>query len=169
MPGKKIMLVVPPRDLDWRAFDAMRRILEGRGHRVSVSSIAAGSAMSDEGYTVPVDVRIVDIKTYEYDAFVFIGGEGAKLYFEAEPVLKLAKDVKYKTIGATGEAVVILAFGEVLSKKQATGPHEWAGLLIERGAKYTNEPFTKDDKIFTLQDSSFAEHFANALAESVES
>ena len=45
----------------------------------------------------------------------------------------------------------------------------WAGMLIEQGAEFTNEPFTKDEKILTLQDAAFAEQFANAFAESVES
>lgn len=169
MPGKKIMLVVPPRDFDWHAFDVLRRALEGRGHKIFVSSIARGAAMSDQGYSVPVDTRIVDIKTYEYDGFIFVGGEGARLYFDEERVVKLAQDVKYKTIGATGEAAVILALGEVLKKKQATCPYRWAGMLIEQGAEFTNEPFTKDEKILTLQDTAFAEQFANAFAESLES
>lgn len=168
MPGKKIMMVLPPRDFDGEMFERVRRVFIGRRHEVSVTSIIPGTVTSDEGATVPVDVRLHDLKYYQYDAFVFVGGEGAKVYFDEERVRKLAGDVKWKTIGATGSATVILAQSDVLKDKKATGPHQFAGLLIEHGAVFTNRPLEVDGKIVTAQDVSVAEQFANAVADSVE-
>lgn len=168
MATKKIMMVLPPRDFDGRAYETTRRLLEGRGHTVAVTSVAQGAVTSDDGMSVPVTVGMKDIKTWDYDAFVFIGGEGASLYFDDEQVRKLAKDVKYKTVGATGSAAVVLALSEVLSGKKATCPHEWAHLLLRQGARFTNQPLEVDDKIVTAQDASIAEHFANAIAKAVE-
>lgn len=168
MPGKKIMMVLPPRDFDGEMFERVRRVFIGRRHEVSVTSVIPGTVVSDEGVSVPVDVRLQDLKYYQYDAFVFIGGEGAKIYFDEERVRKLADDVKFKTMGATGIATVILARSNALKNKKATGPHQFAGLLIEHGAVFTNQPLAVDDKMVTAQDASVAEQFANAVADSVE-
>jgi len=168
MAAKKIMMVLPPRDFDGRVYETVRRVLEGRGHTVAVTSVAQGAVSSEEGTSVPVNVGIRDVKTYDYDAFVFVGGEGARLYFDDERVRKLARDVKYKTVGATGSATAILAVSGVLEKKKATCPHEWADLLLRRRAILTGRPLEVDDKIVTLADATAAEQFANAIAKAVE-
>lgn len=168
MAAKKVVFVLPPRDFDGAAYEGTRRVLEGRGHKVSVTSIAQGTVTSQDGLSVPVDVNIKDIKTYDYDAFVFIGGEGAPILFDDERVRKLAKDVKYKTIGATGNATVILALSDVLEKRKATGPFEYADLLVRRGASFSDRPLEIDGKVITLQDTSIVEQFANAISKAME-
>jgi len=168
MAEKKILFVLPPRDFDDHSYETARRIWEGRGHKVFVTSVARGAVTSEAGMSVPVDINPKEIKTYNYDAVVFIGGEGARLYFDDERIRKLAKDMKYKTVGATGNATVILALSEVLKGKKATCPTDWADLLIREGAEFTGRPFEVDDKLITLQDSSAIEHFANAFAKALE-
>lgn len=149
-------------------YRAARCVLEGRGHTVSVTSVAPRAATSEDGVSVPVSVRIGDIKTYEYDAFVFVGAEGARAYFDGERVRKLPKDVKFKTVGATGNAPVILALSEVLKDQKATCHAQFAGLLIQEGAVFTNRPLEVDGKIATVKDASNAEQFANTIAQAVE-
>ena len=166
--AKKIMMVLPPRNFDGRAYQTIRRALESRGHKVAVSSIVPGAVSPDDGESAPVDVRIHEIKTYEYDAFIFVGGEGTKLYFDNDRVQQLVKDVKYKPLGATGNATVILALAEALGGKRVACPAEFADLVIRKGAIFTGQPFEVDEKIITLQESAVAEHFANAVAKAVE-
>jgi putative intracellular protease/amidase len=89
-------------------------------------------------------------KTWDYDAFVFIGGESAPSYFDDQQVRKLASDVKYKTVAATGSAGVILTLAEVLSGKKATCSPEYGSLLVRRGARFTNQGLEADGKIITL-------------------
>lgn len=168
MASKKIIMVLPPLDFDGTAYQVIRRALESRGHTVAVTSIAEGGVTASDGVSAPVNVRLRDVKTWDYDAFIFVGGEGARLYFDDEQVRKLAKDVKYKTVGATGSAVAILALAEVLNGKKATGPHELVPLLTRNGATFTNQMLQVDDKIVTLQDTAGAEQFANAIAKAVE-
>lgn len=166
---KKIMMVLPPRNFDGRAYQTIRRALESRGHKVAVSSIVSGAVSpEDDGESAPVDVRIHEIKTYEYDAFIFVGGEGARFYYDDDRVRQLVKDVKYKTIGATGNAAVILALAEALNGKKVTCPPECADLVIRQGGVFTGQPFEVDEKVITLRDSSVAEHFANAVAKALE-
>ncbi len=168
MATKKIMMVLPPRDFDGGVYELARRVLEGRGHTVVVTSVAQGAVTASDGASVPVNVAIQDVKTYDYDAFVFIGGEGASMYFDDQQVRKLATDVKWKTIGATGNAAVILALAEALKGKKATAPANSVHWLVRNGAVFTGRPMEVDGKVITLQDSSATEQFANAIAKAME-
>jgi len=163
MPGKKVMLVVPPYKFDSQVYMTLRRAFENAGHKVAVTSVAPDAAFAGKGVYVPVDVRIHDIKYYEYDLFVFIGGEGAVTYFDNEYVIKLCKDVKYKTVAATGNATVILARAEALKNKRATGAPQFAGLLIDAGANFTNEGLEMDGDVYTLKEPLLVEQLASAL------
>lgn len=169
MDRKKIAIVVPPVDFDDEAFWTVRRMLDSQGHKVVVTSLATGSAMSDQGRSTLVDVPIRDLKTWEWDAWIFIGGPGARIYFDNERVQALIKDVKYKPLGATGAATVPLARAEACINKNVTGDPEYAALLIASGAVFTNKPFETSDKLVTLQDSSLAVYFVNAFTQMLES
>ncbi len=169
MASKKILVVLPPRDFDENEFFTLKRMCETRGHKVSVASIASGAIESSRGISVLVDVRLQDVKTYEYDAVIFMGGDGARIYFDDPQARKLASDVKYKTLGATGNATVLLSQAGVLSKKKVTAPYEWADWIIRGGATFTGRPLEVDDKLITAQSPALAETFANALLKTIES
>lgn len=168
MASKKILVVLPPRDFDEQEFFTLKRLAEGRGHKVFVGSIASGAVESSNGVSVLVDVRLRDVKTYEYDAVVFLGGEGARIYFDDPQVRKLASDVKYKPIGATGNAALLLSEAGILSKKKVTAPYEVADWIVRGGATYTGRPIEVDDKLVTAQGPTLAEPFTNALLKAIE-
>ncbi len=168
MAGKKVMMVIPPRDFDGQVLETMRRILISRGHRVEIASIVSGSATADDGTSYPVGMRIYDINSWEWDGYVFIGGEGTKLYYDNERVHQLAKDVKYKPLAATGNAVVILAMSELLKDKKVTCPAEVVGWVLSQGAVFTNRPYEVEEKMFTLQEPNAVIEFTNAFMATVE-
>jgi protease I len=166
--AKKILMVLPPTDFADMEYQTTRRIWEGRGYQVVVASMERGVVYGLEGTPVPVDVALRDVKYYDYDAIVFIGGEGARRLFDDEQARKLAKDAKYKVLGATGNAAVLLSLAGVLEGKRVTAPHEWVGWLIQGRAEYTGRPLEVDDKLITAYDGAAIEHFANAVAKALE-
>ncbi|GAB4569396.1 MAG: hypothetical protein Kow0047_22630 [Anaerolineae bacterium] len=168
MASKKILVVLPPRDFDENEFFTLKRLCEGRGHKVFVASIAMDKVESNHGFSIPVDVRLHQVKTYEYDAVVFLGGEGARVYFDDPQARKLASDVKYKTLGATGNAPVLLSQAGILSKKKVTGDYQYVDWIVRGGAAYTGRPLEIDDKLITAQGPQLAEPFANALLKAIE-
>jgi len=168
MASKKVMLVLPPVRFDGHVFEVARRVLTERGHKVAVTSVAPVATAEKDGMSVPADVPITELKTYDYDAFVFLGGEASRIYFDDPRVRKLTDDVKWKTVGATGEASAILALSGVLKGKKATGDYRYAGLMAAQGAVFTNQPLEVHEKIITLQDQNAAEQFANAIAKAIE-
>ncbi len=168
MPGKKVMMVLPPLGFDRHVYERTRLILEDRGHKVATTSLDPHVARSEDGRIVPVDVSFRDLKTYQWDAFVFIGGEGAKTFLDDERMQKLIRDIKYKQLAATGVAVAALARAEALKNKKMTGPYQFVGLYREGGGKFTNRPLEIDERLITLQDHEIPEQFANAIADALE-
>jgi putative intracellular protease/amidase len=75
MAEKKVLLVVPPHGFHDDQYQICRRALEARGHKVSVASLTS-AARGESGIAAPVDVAIKDVKTYDYDAMVFLGARG---------------------------------------------------------------------------------------------
>ncbi|MDM8000888.1 MAG: DJ-1/PfpI family protein [Dehalococcoidia bacterium] len=167
MSEKKILLVVPPEGFDDEQYQTCRRFWESRGHKVSVASLS-GIARGEAGTAVPVDTLIRDVKTYNYDAVVFLGGEGARILYDDESARNLAKDVKYKVIGASGNAVLLLSLAGTLENKKVTGPPDLAGWLLKSKARYTGEPVCVDDRLVTIQAPAMAEQLAASVAAALD-
>ncbi|MBC7231925.1 MAG: DJ-1/PfpI family protein [Chloroflexi bacterium] len=168
MAGKKVLLVMPPRDFDDDCYEGIRRALEQQAHTIQVASLGTGVIRGSQGTAALAEVKLDNVKSYDYDAIIFIGGEGATLLFDYEKARQLAKDAKYKVLGAIGNAVAILALSGAAEKKRATSPTEWAGWLVEGGATYTGRPLEVDDKFITAQDATVVEQFANAVVKALQ-
>lgn len=168
MAEKKILIVVSPYRFNDRQYEVCRRFWEGHGYKVSLASLERGAAWGESGMAVPVDMALSDVKTYDFDAVVFLGGEGARRLFDEESARKLAKDVKYKVLGASDDAVVLLSLAGVLENKKVTGPPESAGWLAKGKAVYTGEPIQVDDKLITIRDAGMSEHLAREIVKALE-
>ena len=118
LTDKKVLMVVAPTEFDGVEFETTRRVLENRGLKVKVASTALATARATTGLMVRPDANLDDIKTWEYDAVVFVGGPGARQLFDHEKATKLAKDCEYKVLGALGFAPGILANSGVVKGKR---------------------------------------------------
>ena len=135
---------------------------------MSVASLERGAARGKAGTAIPVDVAIRDAKSYDYDAIIFLGGEGARLLFDYEPARKLARDAKYKVLGASDNAIVLLSLAGAAEDKKVTGPPESVSWLLKGKAEYTGEPIRVDDKLITIQGPEMSEQMANAVITALE-
>jgi putative intracellular protease/amidase len=113
-------------------------------------------------------MAIKDVKSYDYDAMVFLGGEGARLLFDDDSARKLAKDAKYKVIAASDKAVVLLSLADALDDKKVTGPSDSISWILKGKAQYTGEPIRVDDKLITVQEPAMSEQMANAVLAALE-
>ena len=168
MSEKKILIVVPPAGFNDQQYETCRRFWEGRGcHKVSVASLERGGARGEGGTAIWVDTALQDVKYYDYDAIVFLGGEGARLLFDDQSARKLAKDAEYKVLGASDSAVTLLALAGALDGKKVTGSSESLSWLSEGGAIYVNGPIQIDDKLITVRDASMSEQLASAIVKAL--
>lgn len=164
--GKKVLMILAPKDFEDEEYDKIRKILEGRGAKITVASLHPGEIHGSKGMTAKADVDVSTVKQYDYDVLIFIGGQGARrFYYDHEKVLKLAEDAKYKTLGAISEGVGILANAKVLKERKVTGDRRIARLLEAYGADYTGQPVEVDDKIVTADGLASVELFGNALVQ----
>jgi protease I len=168
LTNKKALMVLPFRDFEDKEYDIPKRILEARGIKVTIASEHPGELRGAKGTMARADMSLDDVKYSDYDAIIFVGGNGAARYFDNKTVLKLAKDAKYKILGATSNATVILANAEVLKDKRATGHPSVVGFLRAQKAQYTGQPVEVDEKIITAQGVSFAETFGNAIIQAIQ-
>jgi putative intracellular protease/amidase len=168
MADKKILMVLPPTRFDGRTYETARRIWEMGGNKVSVASVARGGVNSADGISARVDVLFENVKSWDYDAFVFVGCEDISLLIGDGSVRKLADDAKFKVVASTGNAILILALADLLKEKRATGPYEYAQHVIRHGGRFTSTPFEIDGKVVTLQDPNVVEQFANAVLRATE-
>jgi protease I len=168
MAEKKILMVVPPQGFNDQQYEICRRFWESRGHKVSVASLERGGARGEGGTAIWVDTALKDVKSYDYDAIVFLGGEGTRLLFDDETAHKLAKDAKYKVLGASGGGVILLALADALEDKKVTGPPDSVSWLLKGKAHYTGEPIQVDDKLITVRDASMSEQLASAVVRALE-
>jgi putative intracellular protease/amidase len=168
LTDKKVLMVVAPTEFDGVEFETVRRVFENRGLTVKVASPALATARATTGLMVRPDVSLDDVKTWEYDAAIFVGGPGARRLFDHEKATKLAKDCEFKVLGALGLAPGILANGGVVKGKRVTGNTSIAALLRQKEARFTNQPLEVDEKLVTAAGGRFAEHFGNAILKALE-
>lgn len=168
LSDKKVLMVVAPTEFDGTEFETTRKVLERRGVRTTVASTTLSTARATTGLMVQPAVRLDDVKTWEYDAVVFVGGPGARQFFEHEKVTKLAKDCEYKVLAALGLAPGILAYGGVVKAKRVTGDPAVAALVRQKEGRFTNQPLEVDDKLITAAGGRYAEHFGNAILKALE-
>ncbi|MGQ9629673.1 MAG: DJ-1/PfpI family protein [bacterium] len=170
LSDKKVLMVVPPENFEDGEYDVTRRVLEFKGVKVKVACSRLGEIRGiRQDVVVRPDAVVGDVKYYDYDAIVFVGGEGARMYFDHEKVLKLAKDAEHKVLGATSNAVAILANANILKGKKVTACDSVVGLLEAKGAIYTGQPVEVDGKILTADGPDHAENLGNAIIKSLAS
>ncbi|MFH1788819.1 MAG: DJ-1/PfpI family protein [Candidatus Altiarchaeota archaeon] len=172
MSNKKILMVVAPNDFRDEELLTPKKIFEDAGVKVDVGSKDVTEARGVLGASVRVDVDIFSASAGDYDAVVFVGGGGAKIYFDDELANVLARDSvnSGKVTGAICIAPVILAKAGVLVNKRAT---VWTSLVdksmvsvIEAGGGvYSPESVVVHGKIITACGPNAAEEFAEKILE----
>jgi hypothetical protein len=77
LDGKCALFIVPDRfsDVEYRI---PRRILEELGVVVTVASWSSEAVMGSAGHEVQPEVQLGDVHGGDYDALVFVGGQGVK-------------------------------------------------------------------------------------------
>lgn len=166
--SKKVIMILAPENFRDEEYFETRYALEKKGVDVDVASISNPAISAVEKREVQVDKMLIDIGD-EYDGIVFVGGGGAKVYFENQTALALAS--KYfeegKIVAAICLAPVILGYAGIMKDIKATCWEGAAKDLEDFGVEYTGEKIKVDGKIITANgpksSSEFGETIANNL------
>ena len=135
--AKVLMIIAPERFRDEELF-VTKEELEKDGHETVIASTVKGICPGSRGGFATATLTLNAVQTRDYDAVVFVGGGGSKIYFANEEVLRIAKEMyKKKTVvAAICLAPVILANAGILKGKNATVAGTEAKTIERKGAKY---------------------------------
>lgn len=168
LSDKKVLMVVNTQGFDLTEYEVTRRVLEARGLRVQVAAPELGQVVSQSGRTVRSTAKLGDVKSWDFDAIVLVGGPGARTLAEVEAATKLAKDAEYKVLGAIGLGSLILAKAGVVKGKCLTGDPAVAEMVRQKDGQYTGQPVEVADKTVTARGGAYAETFGQALLRALE-
>ena len=170
MPEKKVLMVIAPQNFrDEEYFDSKKEI--SRKADVVTASVTTNQPRGMLGGTATPDITLDDVNVDEFDAVVFVGGTGAKVYFDSGKAQSIAREAfeKGKVVAAICIAPTVLANAGVLKGKKAT---VWSdeGLisnLKEKGADYLKEPVVADGKVITGEGPHAAKAFGEEIAKAL--
>jgi len=168
LSSKRVIMIIAPKNFRDEEYFHTRESLERRGVNVEVASLQKKATSAIDHTEVKVDKLLNEIDQ-DYDAIVFVGGAGAKVYFDNENALSLAKNYyeNEKVIAAICIAPLILAHAKLLQDKQATcwdGAHDE---LTTLGANFTGNDITVDGKIITGNGPKSAYEFGDTIADAL--
>ena len=145
-----LMVIAPERFRDEELFVTQEE-LERAGHTTVIASLKRGVCPGSRGGFATATLTLAEVRAEDYDAVVFVGGGGSKIYFANDEALRIAKamDTAGKIVAAICLAPVILANAGVLDGKNATVAGTEARTIESKGARYTGPGVTVDGKVVT--------------------
>jgi len=166
--NKKAIMVIAPDNFRDEEYFETREALERKGVDVEVASISNPAISAVDKREVQVDKMLPSIED-EYDAIVFVGGGGAKVYFENQAALNLAKQYydDGKIVAAICIAPVILGHAGIMTDKKATCWEGAAKDLEDFGAEYTGKKVEVDGKIITANGPKASGKFGKVIAKNL--
>lgn len=145
-----LMIIAPERFRDEELFETKAE-LENDGHTVVIASTVKGICSGSRGGFATSTLTLKEVQTEKFDAVVFVGGGGSKVYFTNVEALRIASEMdrKKSVVAAICLAPVILAHAGILKGKNATVAGTKARVIEESGAKYTGPGVTVEGNIIT--------------------
>lgn len=161
---KKVLMVVSRKDFRDSELFEPKELFEGRGIAVKIAS-SADQAKGSAGAAIKPDLALKDVNPEDFDAVVFVGGNGAAEYWDDPTAQQLARRAgrDNKVVAAICIAPVILARAGVLKGKHATVWYSEAGELESCGAVYTGNGTEADGRIVTASGPEQSREFARRI------
>jgi protease I len=164
--SKRVLMVIAPENFRDEEYAEPRRILEGKGCRVTVASTHTRPARGMLGLTVTPDTTLDRVKAEDFDAVLFVGGYGAEAYYRDARAHGLASRTveSGKPLGAICVAPTILANAGVLKGRSATVWPDQSKAIVSGGGRYTAKPVERDGNIITADGPKSAARFGEEVA-----
>lgn len=167
---KSVLFVIAHNGFQDNEFSIPKDILKAKGHKIMVASSDTSPASGALGSKITPDISIDEAlnRIDEFDAVIFIGGGGAREYFNSPVAHQIARDAK-NVIAGICIAPVILANAGVLDGKKATVWDDGKGtqkkIIESKGAVFVSQPVVVDGKLVTANGPSAAKVFGERIAE----
>ena len=164
--AKKAVLIIASRSFrDEELFETQKELEKANVDTV-IASTKTGVIKGMHRGKAEAAMLINDIVVDEYDAIIFIGGSGAREYFDSSVALNISRQAarKKKVLAAISIAPAILANAGVLDGVRATCFSTERFKLKKGGAQYTGADVEQDGLIITGKGPRAANEFGKAIA-----
>lgn len=167
--SKKVLMVIAPQEFRDEEYEHPKEVLEARGADVVTASVEPGVCTGKLGATATATVRVAEADALDYDAVVFVGGAGSKVYFDDPFAHALARAAREedRVLGAICIAPSILANAGLLQGWPATAFETERENLEAHGSIWTGEPVTVEGHTITANGPDAARAFGEAIAEAL--
>lgn len=169
LTGKRILMVIAPKQFRDEELFVPREYFLVRGAEVTVASSATGEIRGMLGRTFSPDAKLADVLAADFDAVIFVGGSGAEVYFNDPVAHKLAVDAEAdgKVLGAICIAPAILANAGVLDGRSVTSFASVRKILVAGGARVMDSSCVREGRIVTADGPAAAKEFASDIAKAL--
>ena len=167
-PKKAVLIIASENFRDEELFET-KLALEKAGVETTVASTKTGAVKGMLGGKAKAEMLVKDIAVGDYDAVIFIGGSGAREYFDDQAALDIARRAKdkQKVLAAICIAPTIFANAHILRNVKVTSFISERAKLQEVGAEYTGVPVEQDGLIITANGPEAAAQFGKAIVDAL--
>lgn len=166
--AKRILMIIAPLNFRDEELFVPEKIFKAKGMKVTIASTVRTPVFGMLKGTATPDITLDDVCVSNYDAVVFVGGVGARFYYDNTKAKKIVQDTvkAQKILGAICLAPNVLAKAGVLKGKKATC---WnSNILIENDVDYQKKNVVVDGDIITANGPKAANAFAKAIINALE-
>ena len=162
-----VLFVIAPEGFRDEELFIPKAELEKCGHKTWVASNKLGKCLGSRGGSAGAELLLKDVNTKDFDAIIFVGGGGSRVFFNDPNALNIANEFnkEEKIVAAICVAPVILANADLLKGKNATVFESEVEAIKSKGANYTGLGVTVDGNIVTGDSPKSAQAFGEKLCE----
>lgn len=167
LKGKIILFILPSENFRDEEYFTTREILEEAGVSITVASTTKTTVTGMLGKKVTPNMFISDCKSTDFDGIVYIGGIGAKEYWDNKTAQDLARNFysQKKLVSAICLAPVTLARSGILKGKTATVWPDYKSEIIKNGGIYSEFGVISDENIITAEGPDYVVEFGEKILE----
>lgn len=161
----KVLIVISHDRFNDDEYRAVLNRLDNGTHEVETGSTHHTEAKGQFGLAVKPDVNLGFVEPDDYDALVFIGGQGAEEFFLDNTLMNLIHRyyTEKKLIAAIGLSVELLIYASVIAGHKVTCMPEMIQKIQGAGGYYTGSQTQIDRDILTATDDRAKDEFAEQL------
>lgn len=166
---KRVLFILAEKNFRDEEFLKPKDILKEKKLRIDIANTTGKDSIGMLGARTEVNLTLNKVAVNDYDAVIFIGGSGSKVYFDDKLALSIAKEayLKGKIVCSICLASGILANAGVLSGKKATGWIDTKTLIEKSGGTYTGTDLEVSGRVITASGPKTATKFGEAILKSL--